>query len=486
MRITDIKAAVVEGNFDWTIVCVETDAGIVGHGETRNHFRTRTEAYADPRELAWQLRPWLVGADPTDVEVLFRRIRRFGGPNKRGGGVSAVETALWDITGKALGVPVWKLLGGKVRDRIRLYCDCRAGRPVVDCERDYRLDEPIYTPEAYAAHAKQAEAMETRVVRFTHDLNWGYRLEPVIAEVASVVSLTAESADQAVSAARGAAVVLITSLAQRNLFTASTVARLEGVRVLYVTGVGWDPIDPAACTRQGILLANNPEFCTDEVAEHTLGLVLALLRKIPAAAAAVKERGWAEFTEFQPMRRLRGKTLGIVGFGRAGRRAATLFHALGCEVLVCDHHAAAKAAALRQAGAVPVSLPTLLRRADIVSLHVPLNDNTRGLMGAAEFAQMKPEAVFVNTSRGAVVDEEALVAALRGGALGGAGLDVFAREPLRGSEPICGLDNVVLTPHLASTSEEAVSLEDLAHEVVAVLRGGRPAHPVNPDVPDAD
>ena len=153
MKITDVKAAVIEGNFHWTLVRVDTDEGISGYGETRNHFATQTEDYADPRELAWRLRPFVVGEDPTNVETVFRRIERFGGRNKRGGGVSAVETALWDIAGKALGVPVWKLLGGKVHDRVRIYCDCRCGTPVVDCERDYPLDDVRYTPEACAANA---------------------------------------------------------------------------------------------------------------------------------------------------------------------------------------------------------------------------------------------------------------------------------------------------------------------------------------------
>ena len=166
MKITDVKATVVAGNFHWTIVRVDTDDGVFGYGETRNHFATQTEDYADPRELAWRLKPHVVGQDPRDIEVLFRRIRKLGGRNKRGGGVSAVETALWDITGKALGVPVWKLLGGKVHDRIRIYCDCRCGTPVVDCERDYVLDDVHYTPEAYAANAVKAEALGFTCLKF--------------------------------------------------------------------------------------------------------------------------------------------------------------------------------------------------------------------------------------------------------------------------------------------------------------------------------
>ncbi|MFH0965472.1 MAG: mandelate racemase/muconate lactonizing enzyme family protein [Planctomycetota bacterium] len=166
MKITGVKAAVIEGNFNWIIVRVDTDAGVSGYGEMRNHFARQTESYADPRELAWRLAPWLVGQNPMDGEALFRRIQRFGGRGKLGGGVSAVETALWDITGKALGVPVHRLLGGKVHEKVRIYCDCHAGRPIADCEKDYSLDAKNYTPEAYATNARAVEAMGFTLLKF--------------------------------------------------------------------------------------------------------------------------------------------------------------------------------------------------------------------------------------------------------------------------------------------------------------------------------
>ena len=166
MKITAIKSAVVAGNFNWPLVRVDTDAGISGYGEMRNHFVTQTESYADPRELAWRLRAPLIGQDPMDAGALFRRVREFGGRGKLGGGVSAVETALWDIRGKALGVPVYELLGGSMRDRVPLYCDCRAGTPVIDCERDYCLNDRDYTPEAYTANARRAEAMGFGLLKF--------------------------------------------------------------------------------------------------------------------------------------------------------------------------------------------------------------------------------------------------------------------------------------------------------------------------------
>ena len=321
-----------------------------------------------------------------------------------------------------------------------------------------------------------------RIVRFTHDPGWGYRIEPLLSGVAEVTSITARSKEEAVAAAAGADMLLITSLGQRALFTPDTVEQLASVRVIYVTGVGWDPIEPESCTRQDIILANNPEFCTYEVAEHTLALIFSIMRKVPFAHAAVKSKGHADWQEFAPMHRLHGKTAGVIGFGRSGRQVSRGLTALGLNVLVCDHHAAAKKPVMDSIGVVPAVLDELLRNADIVTLHVPLTDATRGMIGERELRLMKSSAVLINTSRGHVVDEAALVAALRDGTVRAAGLDVFAAEPLPQDSPLLALDNVVLTPHLASTSEESVSLEDLANEVKRVIAGERPSSIVNPEV----
>ena len=146
MRIVDIRIAVVEGDFDWTLVRIETDEEICGYGEVRD---------AGSKWLALNLKPYLIGEDPTDVERLFRKIRRFGGRGRQGGGVSGVEMALWDIAGKVHGVPVHKLLGGKFSDRIPIYCDCHAGKPIASRD-DCQLDEVNYTPEAYAENAAES------------------------------------------------------------------------------------------------------------------------------------------------------------------------------------------------------------------------------------------------------------------------------------------------------------------------------------------
>ncbi|MFB6140548.1 MAG: mandelate racemase/muconate lactonizing enzyme family protein [Halosimplex sp.] len=163
MEITSISAVLVEGNFDWPIVRVETDDGITGYGEVRDHGRgdiEHAETYYvdDPLDLALALEPELVGKDPTNVAARFEEIRHFGGWGRAGGGVSGVEMALWDVYGKAVGEPVWKLLGGKYRDEVRVYCDCRAGKPVAESATDYALDGNDYSPEGYAEHAAQREA----------------------------------------------------------------------------------------------------------------------------------------------------------------------------------------------------------------------------------------------------------------------------------------------------------------------------------------
>jgi len=174
MEITDVRGAVLEGNFDWPIIRIDTDEGISGYGEVRDFLRPHswheeTFYVDDPLDLALDLEPELVGRDPTDVTGIFESIRGYGGWGRLGGGVSGVETALWDIAGKRLGVPVHELLGGKYRDEVRVYCDCRAGNPVSDSSRDYDLDGNDYSPAAYAEHAEQREAEGFDFLKFDLD-----------------------------------------------------------------------------------------------------------------------------------------------------------------------------------------------------------------------------------------------------------------------------------------------------------------------------
>ena len=228
-------------------------------------------------------------------------------------------------------------------------------------------------------------------------------------------------------------------------------------------------------------MTNVPDYCADEVAEHTLALMLAHARGLLRFADAVRSGDWS-IGRGLPLRRVAGRTLGIVGFGRMGSALAAKAGGLGLELLVHDRSAGPQA--LAAAGAVGVGLDELVRRSDYVSIHLPLTDQTRGLVGRELLAAMKPDAFVVNCARGAIVDQDALLEALRAGRLGGAGLDVFEPERLPDGHPLLTDSRVVATPHVAFYSEESIlELQTRAAEnVAAVLDGRRPASIVNPEV----
>lgn len=174
MKITSVDGVTVNGNFDWPLIRIDTDEGIQGYGEVRDFLRPHswheeTFYVDDPLDLALALESELVGKDPTNVIARFEEIQPYGGWGRLGGGVSAVEMALWDIKGKHLGTPVYNLLGGSFRDEVRIYCDCRAGNPVADSSRDYDLDVNDYSPERYAEHASKREADGFDFLKFDLD-----------------------------------------------------------------------------------------------------------------------------------------------------------------------------------------------------------------------------------------------------------------------------------------------------------------------------
>jgi D-3-phosphoglycerate dehydrogenase len=242
-------------------------------------------------------------------------------------------------------------------------------------------------------------------------------------------------------------------------------------------GKGVDNIDVAAATRRGIWVANVRDANWDEVSNHVLALMLAWARGLLPFDRHVRAGGWS-YRGAVPRHRLAGQTLGLVGFGDIARLVAAKARGLGMTVLA---HARRPVAA---EGVDQVALPELLRRADVVSIHVPLTAETKGLIGARELGLMKPGAFLINTARGAVIDQPALVAALRERRLAGAGLDVLDPEPPPADDPILALDNVILSPHVAWYSEESRErvTTEAAREVVRVLRGERPLSPVNPAV----
>jgi D-3-phosphoglycerate dehydrogenase / 2-oxoglutarate reductase len=261
--------------------------------------------------------------------------------------------------------------------------------------------------------------------------------------------------------------------------TARVIAGLPECRVIARFGIGVDKVDLEAATAAGIFVTNVPDYCVDEASDHALALLLAVSRRIVALDHAVREGLWDTAAVAGPVRRLRGRRLGVVGFGRLGRRLAEKAAALGLEI--CVHDPFVDAAAIEAAGARAVGLAELLATSDIVSLHVPLVLETRHLLDRDRIASMPPGALLVNTSRGGLVDEDALVDALRDGRLGGAGLDVFETEPPPLDHPLLALPNVVVTSHSSHYSLEssAEMLEKAFRNVALVLTGQPPLSAVN-------
>jgi phosphoglycerate dehydrogenase-like enzyme len=208
--------------------------------------------------------------------------------------------------------------------------------------------------------------------------------------------------------------------------------------------------------------------------------MLAVIRRLLLSDRAVRDGSWKLPNVLGPS--LVGATVGLVGLGRIGREVVKRLAGFGCTVIASDP--VADPAEWRQRGVEVVDLGTLLERSDVVSLHIPLSDKTRNLIGAKEIARMRPTAIVINTSRGGLIDEDALAAALRAGRLAGAGLDAFAMEPLPASSPLLGLDNVVLTGHVAYGSEVAAraSAQAAIDAVVKVALGGMPTGTLNPEV----
>ena len=247
-------------------------------------------------------------------------------------------------------------------------------------------------------------------------------------------------------------------------------------------GVGYDNIALDTATELGIAVTYVPDYCVDEVSDHVMALLLAWNRRIALFDRSVKTTGWGSVPLTMRMMRLRGKKLGIIGFGRIGRAVSSKALAFGFQVLAHDPFVPDDVAA--QHGASLVDMPTLLRESDFVTVHSPLTPETRDLIGKVELDAMKPEAFLINAARGPLIDEDALYSALTEGQIAGAGLDVLvdASPPL--DHPLLNLDNVLVTPHVAFFSQEAtLELEErAAGEVVRVFNGQMPDNLVNPEV----
>ncbi|HEX2438928.1 MAG TPA: C-terminal binding protein [Methylomirabilota bacterium] len=264
--------------------------------------------------------------------------------------------------------------------------------------------------------------------------------------------------------------------------TRNVMSALEGLQVVTRTGVGYDVIDVPAATELGVIVVNIPDIWVREVANHALALLLAWNRKIVTLNTQVHGGVWSSGVPGPHTGALHGETVGVVGLGNIGSAFARRIAAFETTVIAHDPYVNdAKFAAL---GVERVSLETLARRADYISVHTLLNAETHHLIGEAFFRHTKPTAVLINTSRGPVVDEQALHTALLDKRLAGAALDVWEQEPVARDNPLLKLDNVIATPHAAYFSSAAVAQvpKRCGEEVARVLRGERPLNVVNPEV----
>jgi len=276
------------------------------------------------------------------------------------------------------------------------------------------------------------------------------------------------------AAGRSAAGVLVYS----GRFDAALLARLRECRILARCGVGYDNIDVRAAAERGIVVTYVPAYGADDVAEHAIALLFACARRLGRCDRGVQAGRWPSYGELGQMRRLRGRTLGLLGFGRIAREVAS--RASGLRLRVIAHDPFVAPAEVRDAGAELVPARRLFAESDFLSVHLPLAPDTRHLVGREAFALMRPTAYLINTSRGAVVDQAALVAALDARLIAGAGLDVLDGEPPGAADPLLRHPDVIITPHSAAYTEEALGevRRTALADVVRVLRGQRPVYPV--------
>jgi D-3-phosphoglycerate dehydrogenase len=302
-------------------------------------------------------------------------------------------------------------------------------------------------------------------------------LEPAMAALArldpEMRMAKSANADDVLEVAHDADAILVT-YAKLN---GDLIRKLERCRAIGRFGIGVDNIDLPAASEKGITVTYVPDYCVREVSDHAMALLLALARKLPFSNKLVQSGRW-EMPAVVPIHRLEGRVLGLIGFGNIPRRLVPKAKAFGMRVVVHDPYVSP--GDLAAAEVEGLEFDQLLQVADFVSIHAPLTPQTRGLFNAETFRKMKPGALLVNTARGPLVDEAALIAALDGGQLGGAALDVLATEPPPRDSRLLGRDNVILTPHTAFYSEEA--LHELqtkcASDVARVLSGEAPVYPI--------
>jgi D-3-phosphoglycerate dehydrogenase / 2-oxoglutarate reductase len=308
-------------------------------------------------------------------------------------------------------------------------------------------------------------------------------LHPFNNEQAAAIAGGAEFVlgDQADPTIRDAEIILTTWIR----FPAEVIRTLERCQLIVRYGIGVDTIDLATATECGIVVANAPTYCVPEVADHASALILTLARRIPWLDRQVRAGEWVNAQQgFWGVRRMSELTLGIVGMGKIGSQVAKRLAPFGCRII--GHDPFLSDEQIRVRGAEPSPLDQLMQESDLISLHVPLSPQTRHLIGESKLALVKPSAAIINTSRGSVIDEAALIRALQESRLFGAALDVLTQEPPALDNPLLRMDpqRVILTPHFAASSEEVHPEihREVALSVAAVLAGRWPTATMNPMV----
>lgn len=313
----------------------------------------------------------------------------------------------------------------------------------------------------------------------------GGSLEPEKKEMAGVkggveiVDARPTSEDELISVAKDADAIMGGS----RFFTPRVMAALPKCQLIVTYSVGFDNIDVDIATKNQIIIVNNPavEWCVEEVSNHALALLLACAKKLTILNDLVKQGRWSNTRQVMPpMAPIHGQTLGIVGCGNIGRMTARKAQSFGLKLIGYDPYA--DKGLVKKAGiTLKTSLAEVLKESDFITVHALLNEETRHLIGEKEFKQMKPTAYFINTARGAIVDEPALIKALQEKRIAGAGLDVFEKEPMAPDNPLLKMDNVVVLPHSASYSDAALEVQPInpAQEVARVLNGKWPKNAVN-------
>lgn len=267
--------------------------------------------------------------------------------------------------------------------------------------------------------------------------------------------------------------------------TERVIQSLQQCKIISMNAAGFDNVNVEAATQKGILLVNCPDYCFEEVADHTMAMILSCARGIFQYDRRIRSKIW-DFKAAGPRQRIRNSVLGLFGFGRIAQAVADRANSFGMRIFAYDPFI--KEDYMMAKGVKPAALQTIISAADYLSIHVPLTKETRALIGAEHLSCMKRSAFLINASRGGIVDERALHDALKSGVIRGAALDVLAKEPPEFDNPLLALENVLITPHAAFYSEDAMRevRSRAAQEVIRVFKGGLPNNIVNPSVIEQD